>query len=117
MGKMRIAAVETRRNIGTIIREKRVEKGISQSDLCADAKITQTFLSLIENGKRIPSQEAVNKIATALKEDPKKLLDMATDYDIDVEERLTALFNGLVKKKDKNKMNKLVKLLESIVEQ
>jgi transcriptional regulator with XRE-family HTH domain len=111
---VRIAAVETRRNIGTIIREKRIEKGIPQSELCSDAKITQTFLSLIENGKRIPSQEVVNKIAMVLKEDPKNLLDMATDYDFDVEERLTILFKQLLKKQDKNEMNKLIKLLEKM---
>ena len=53
-------------NLGKAIRELRKEKGYSQEQLSAAAKITQAALSQIENGKR-PGTGTLKKISGALK--------------------------------------------------
>ena len=48
-------------HIGHVIREMRKEKGWNQEQLAAAAKLSQTSLSKIENGKR-PGIKTLNSI-------------------------------------------------------
>ena len=45
--------------IGTRIREKREEVGCSQEQLAWDAELSNTYISLVETGKKKPSLASV----------------------------------------------------------
>ncbi|MEU8934799.1 helix-turn-helix transcriptional regulator [Streptomyces sp. NPDC048409] len=53
------------RTIGARLRHLRTERGLSQVDL-AGPELSASYISLIEAGKRMPSQRAVNRIAARL---------------------------------------------------
>tara|TARA_B100001939_G_scaffold345550_1_gene362378 strand:+ start:425 stop:652 length:228 start_codon:yes stop_codon:yes gene_type:complete len=55
------------------IKEVLAEKGIKQKFLCEKLGINESVLSLIINGKRIPSQSRVKAIAKVLKVSVKDL--------------------------------------------
>jgi DNA modification methylase/DNA-directed RNA polymerase subunit RPC12/RpoP/DNA-binding XRE family transcriptional regulator len=42
-------------NVGTLIRERRSERGISMQDLASRASISEPYMSMIESGKRAPT--------------------------------------------------------------
>ena len=52
--------------IGLNVQALRRAKGLTQEDLGAVAKIHQTYLSGIEQGRRNPSVKVLQRIATAL---------------------------------------------------
>ena len=54
------------KTVGTVISEKRKEKGISQEVLSGLADIGRTHLSAIERGKRKPTLETLYRISQAL---------------------------------------------------
>lgn len=62
-----------RNSIAENIRTQREAKGLSQRDLAAAAGISQKHLSEIENGRVNLSIEVIEKIAAALRIDPKLL--------------------------------------------
>ena len=47
--------------IGTRIRDLRISKGMTQTALCGDG-ISSGYVSLIESGKRTPSEKMVREI-------------------------------------------------------
>ncbi|HET9759994.1 MAG TPA: helix-turn-helix transcriptional regulator, partial [Nocardioidaceae bacterium] len=51
--------------IGTRIRDLRISKGMTQTALCGDG-ISSGYVSLIESGKRTPSEKMVREIARRL---------------------------------------------------
>ncbi|HUM84901.1 MAG TPA: helix-turn-helix transcriptional regulator [Lachnospiraceae bacterium] len=53
-------------SLGLRIQSLRTDRGISQETLAAEVKISQTFLSQIETGQRVPSLETVVALANAL---------------------------------------------------
>ncbi len=111
---MRITSIETRKNIGWIIREKRIRKGISQRELCEKAEITQTFLSLLEHGRRIPSREVLKKIADVLDEDAAALEKEAGGLEHDLETRLERLVKQVVRGRNRKKLRRLVEFIETL---
>ena len=54
-------------SLGECIREQRIELELTVRDLAALVEISPTFLSAIENGKRVPSQKTVPGLAKHLK--------------------------------------------------
>jgi tetratricopeptide (TPR) repeat protein len=58
--------------LGERIRRARIERGLSQRDLAVPL-LTPSYVSLIESGKRIPSQDALEHISAALGMDPVEL--------------------------------------------
>lgn len=52
--------------LGETIKRLRTERGVSQHALAAEAGLTASYLSLLENGKRSPSLRTVDDIASAL---------------------------------------------------
>lgn len=54
-------------NIGNVIWKLRKGQKMTQADLSLLANITQTYVSQIENGDRIPSQEVIESVCAALK--------------------------------------------------
>lgn len=60
--------------IGRIIKEKRVQKGMTQDLLSGFAGIARTHLTMIENGTKRPNFETIWKIALALDMKPSELV-------------------------------------------
>jgi transcriptional regulator with XRE-family HTH domain len=53
-------------NIGTTIRDYRLQKGMSQGDIEKRTGLLRCYLSRVENGHTVPSLETLQKIAGAL---------------------------------------------------
>ena len=53
-------------NIGEIIRNYRLQKGMSQGDIEKRTGLLRCYLSRVENGHTVPSLETLQKIARAL---------------------------------------------------
>jgi len=56
-------------HLGSNIRQFRVQLGISQAKLAERVDIAPNYLGLVENGKKYPSAEMVERIAAALGKD------------------------------------------------
>lgn len=56
---------------GRKIQRKRKEMGITQEELAYRINLSRTHMGHIEQGRRAPSLEVLNKIAKALKTSPK----------------------------------------------
>lgn len=52
---------------GKAIRIARAARGMSQKDLATNSGLNGNYISLIESGHRVPSTEAVESLAKALK--------------------------------------------------
>jgi XRE family transcriptional regulator, regulator of sulfur utilization len=53
-------------NIGDTIRQLRKQKGLKQNELASLCKISQTYLSLIENNSKEPNISTLKKISDML---------------------------------------------------
>ena len=60
--------------IGKVIRQKRIQKGMTQDLLSGFAGIARTHLTMIENGTKQPNFETLWRIATALEMRPSELV-------------------------------------------
>jgi len=69
-------------DIGKVIITLREKRGLSQGRLSELAGVSQTFLSLIENGKKNPSATTIGKICKAL-DIPKSMIHL---YMVDPED-------------------------------
>jgi transcriptional regulator with XRE-family HTH domain len=56
-------------HLGLNIKQYRVQSGISQAKLAEMVDMAPNYLGLIENGKKYPSAEMVERIAVALGKD------------------------------------------------
>lgn len=52
--------------IGSVLRKFRISKGLKQADVANTSGVGQPYLSLIESGKKIPTNPTINKIAKAI---------------------------------------------------
>lgn len=75
-------AGELKRLIGTAIRSKRSELGISQEELADRAGLHRTYISDVERGARNPSLESIHKLAMALELSLSGLFDHANVEDL-----------------------------------
>lgn len=53
-------------SFGEMLREARVKKGVSLRSLAAELKITPSYLSDIENDRRVPSEDVLQLLALLL---------------------------------------------------
>ena len=60
--------------LGQKIQKIRESRGLSQEKLAEMVKISRTHMGHIEQGRRSPSLDLLNKIARALKVEPSSLL-------------------------------------------
>lgn len=60
--------------VGTVIRDKRIQKGMTQELLSGLAGIARTHLTMIENGTKQPNFETIWRIAIALEMRPSELV-------------------------------------------
>jgi len=63
-------------NTGTIIRQLRQEKGLSQLTLGLLIGNDSAYISRIESGKKEPTLKTIVRIAEALEVEPLKMLEM-----------------------------------------
>ena len=56
-------------HLGSNIKQYRIELGISQAKLAEMVDMAPNYLGLVENGKKYPSAEMVERIAAALGKD------------------------------------------------
>jgi len=59
---------------GSVLREVRQQKGLSQEALALESKVDRTFVSQIERGVRQPSLSTIFRLAEALGTQPSALL-------------------------------------------
>ena len=102
------------KNIGLVIREKRIGKGLSQSELSKQANITRTFLNQIELGYKRPSLNTFEVIATRLNESVVDLINEAKNGSGDPRIRLAYLLGRLIKSGDDEKVNRLLQFANSL---
>ena len=58
-----------KKHLGSNIKHYRIINGISQAKLAEMANMATNYLGLIENGKKFPSSEMIERIALALGKD------------------------------------------------
>lgn len=56
--------MEMKQKFGLVVRELRIQKGVSQERMALDADIDRTYVGHIEKGTRNVSIEIVEKLAT-----------------------------------------------------
>jgi transcriptional regulator with XRE-family HTH domain len=76
------------RTLGEIIREGRLAKKLGLRELARELEITPSYLSDIENDRRVPSEEVLRKLAARLDLDADHLLAFAGRFDDDAERYL-----------------------------
>jgi transcriptional regulator with XRE-family HTH domain len=55
------------KQIGTMLRELRAAKGLTQEDLAKKAKVTRSYVAMLETvGKKNPSIQVLRRLAKAL---------------------------------------------------
>lgn len=67
--------VNINKKLGKKIRELRKKKELTQEELAYRSDLDYSYINQIENGKRNPSMDAVERIAKALSVKAKDLLD------------------------------------------
>lgn len=58
--------METNPTLGELLRDARVQKGISLRTIAKDLGIAPSYLSDIENDRRVPAEEVLKRAATLL---------------------------------------------------
>lgn len=61
---------------GTILREIRTKKGISQEKLAEYCDLDRTYISLLERGLRQPTLTTIFKLAESLEISPSELIQL-----------------------------------------
>jgi len=64
-------------HLGSNIKQYRMQLGISQAKLAEMVDMAPNYLGLVENGKKYPSAEMLERIASALKKDTTELFILA----------------------------------------
>ena len=74
--------------LGEIVRNLRIEKGVSLKKMAPEIEIEYTYLSKIENGYIVPSAEVVYRIAEYFNHNQDELMMLADRIPPDVREIL-----------------------------
>jgi transcriptional regulator with XRE-family HTH domain len=64
---------------GSVVRERRLERGLAQEELANLAQVERSHLGKIERGEHLPNLILILRIAQALNCKPGKLVDLAAD--------------------------------------
>ena len=63
-------------SFGAVLRQLRVEKGLSQEGLALEAALDRTFISMLERGMRQPTLSSFFALAVALRVPPTTMMRM-----------------------------------------
>jgi len=67
------------RAFGSVLREARIARGLSQEDLAAEAEIDRTYPSLLEHGRRVPTLTVFLRLCRALRCTPVDLVQVTLE--------------------------------------
>ncbi len=103
------------KEIGTLIRNLRISKGMSQYDLARAIGVNNSYLSRIENGERRPSTKIMRKMSEALDFPYDELVVASGLLSPDFKKRLTPLEESSLQQDIKEIKNALSRLVPSQV--
>ncbi|MCC7421746.1 MAG: helix-turn-helix domain-containing protein [Planctomycetaceae bacterium] len=66
-------------NFGSALRQLRAARSLTQRALAESSGLTINYLSLLENGQRQPSYDAIQSLSEALAVPPAVMMILATD--------------------------------------
>jgi transcriptional regulator with XRE-family HTH domain len=69
---------DIKKHLGSNIKKSRINLGISQAKLAEMINMATNYLGIIENGKKFPSAEMIERIASALGKDTTDLFVLAS---------------------------------------
>lgn len=109
----RIKDITKRETIGGLLREKRDATNMSQKELSKAVGLSRSYISLIEQGERIPTYNTAIKMAECLN---LKLEELFQDPNGDGNQdtRLEFLLAKLLRSGDKEKLKELILFVESL---
>lgn len=67
------------RAFGKVLREARIQRGMSQEDLAAEAEIDRTYPSLLERGRRVPTLSVFLRLCRPLRCKPVDLVQVTLE--------------------------------------
>jgi len=67
--------MDMRQTVGKNVRKLRDKRGLSQEELAFETDLHRTYISGVERGVRNPTVLVIERLATALKVQPSKLLE------------------------------------------
>lgn len=70
-----------KQSLGQVIKNKRIEKNLTQNQVAVNISISRNYLSDIENGRYMPSVDTLTKIARCLNMDLNFLVNMTEIQD------------------------------------
>lgn len=82
---------------GTVLREFRASKRITQERLGFDADLDRTFISLLERGLRQPSLATIFQLSKALGVSPTQIVQRVEDIISEVDKRSASSAGGRVR--------------------
>ena len=111
---MRIIDSEFRTRIGAVIRSNRLTNNMSQKELAERADLTRVFVNQIENGKRVPSEGSLTRIAACFGKELVDLFEEAKFGEIDDRFALALSLKKLVDTQDLDNIRKLLEYSKSL---
>jgi len=108
----RIENNDFRERVGTVIRNNRLNYKMSQQELGQKTGLTRVFINQIENGKRVPSEETLTKIAACFNKESTTLFAEAQSEDI----ALALELKRIVKEQDHETLQKLIQYAKTLNE-
>src|SRR6187431_1653801 len=96
------------------LRERRLERGMSQAELARQAQVTTNYVSRLEGGRAAPGIDLAARLATALGVTISDLLPMPTPPSEDLavmRQQAQRLFDGLVQTEDRAVLCLMTQLL------
>jgi nitrogen PTS system EIIA component len=114
----RLTVMMLDRSFGETIRTSRLATGLSLRNMAKALKITPSYLSDIENDRRVPSEEVLQRIAQLLRVDFDHLMAIAGRFGADAERYLRrhpaagVLFRKITERNLRD--DELQKLLEEV---
>lgn len=73
----RLRRKELREAFGQVVRELRIEAGLTQERLAFLARVHRTYVGDLERGEKSPTLDTVDALATALSKEPGELVEAA----------------------------------------
>lgn len=109
------------KSLGDVVREGRVNAGISLRELARRLDVTPSYVSDIENDRRVPSEEVLGKIALELNLDRADLLARAGRLQSDADRYMretpaaTTLFRRITEERfDEAKIRKVMERVDEL---
>lgn len=105
--------METKKLLGSRLKELRSGKGFSQEKLAERAGITSKYLSRIETGDHFPSIEVLEKLCRSLEVELKDLFEFF--HETQSPKELKEILTRLINEADEKQLRTLVKITRAVL--